>query len=73
MKRDVLGGLFALAILGVLFYLLVDVHVMKLKPIDRNGVLMIAFAAFFGLLGFMFITGRGFESKPRPSKYEREI
>ena len=68
--RTAFGSLFALCILLAILYMVVDPSTWQARDITRNDVVAVMGLAAVGLLGFMFLTGRGFAKEPRPSKYE---
>lgn len=63
--KDLLGVIYVAVVLLVARYVVVDTA----WSTTRNGFIIFMLAIFVALLGFIFITGRGFSKTPRPSKY----
>lgn len=67
--KDIFGVIYVVVVLLAARYVLIDTATMNFRNLTKNEVVIFMLAIFVAMLGFMFITGRGFSKTPRPSKY----
>lgn len=64
------GTIYVLVVMLIILSQIIDFRTGMMLNVTQQQYAVILLLAGAGLLGFMFITGRGFRDKPKPSRYD---
>ncbi len=64
------ASLFAFGVLAYIYHMLVDPRTHAFRPPDHDTIPVVLLIALFGIIGFIWISGRGYSDKPKVSRYD---